>query len=237
LDDCAFTEYNDVTWKFIKATGNIRCGNTKRVSAVVGNDTRWRFDDLPEIAEAAHAASPPRSNPRPKKKRNTQQLRGVNQGGGVPSHDLMLPGPSLQAAVRVGLAQERGPTNSVGDLDFKKLYEELKKEHGTLEKKHEKLRKKYQEKKDHKETAKEYVEKSEQLEEEVEQLKKELDIERRWRKEEQEEKEEDLRVKDEEMRAKDATIERLEKRNRRLEERIKSLDSICSPRGSRQVSL
>ena len=232
LDECVFTEYKFLTWKFIKATGNIRCGNMKKVSAVAGEDTRWRFD---EVAEAAHAASPSQSNPRPKKKRNTAQLRGVNQGGGVPAHDLMLPGSSIQVAVRTGLSRERNPTNS--GADFQTLYEELKKEHGTLEKEHEKLREKYQGKRDHKKTAKEYAEKSEKLTEEVEQLEKLLDIERRRRKEELEEKEEELEEKDKDLRAKDETVERLERRNRRLEERIKSLDSICSPRGSRQVSL
>ena len=224
LDQCFFTEYKFLTWKFIKATGNIRCGNMKKVVAVVGTDTRWRFNDLPEVTHAAHAASPPQSNPRPKKKRNAQQLRGVNQGGGVPAHDLMQPGASIQVAVSAGLSRERGPTNS-GE-DYKKLYEELKKEHG-------KLREKYQKKGDYKKTAKEYVEKSEQLEEEVKQLERALDY---W-KEEVEAKDEELRAKDEELRAKDATVERLEKRNRRLEERIKSLDSMSSPRGSRQVSL
>ena len=205
LDECDITHFTDITWKFIKATGNIRCGNVKRVTAVAGEDTRWRFDNLPEASHAAYAASPPRSNPRPKKKRNAEQ-------------------PS--------------------EIDFKKLYEELKKEHKTLEKEHgtlkkehktlekehKKLHEKYQKKKDHKETAK-------KLKELAGQLNKELDIERRWREEEQEDKEEDLRAKDEELRAKDATVERLEKRNRRLEERIKSLDSMSSPRGSRQVSL
>ena len=235
LDDCAFTEYEFITWKFIKATGNIRCGNMKKVSAVVGKDTYWRFRDLPEVGSAAYTASPPRSNPRPKKKRNTAQLRGVNQGGGVPAHDLMLPGSSIQVAVHAGLSRERNPTNS-GE-DFKTLYEELKKEHGTLEKEHEKLRERYQQKGEYKTLAKEYVEKSENLEEEVEQLEKLLDIERRRRKEELEEKEEELEEKDKDLRAKDETVERLERRNRRLEERIKSLDSICSPRGSRQVSL
>lgn len=44
-------------------------------------------------------------------------------------------------------------------------------------------------------------------------------------------------MRKEELEDKDEDLERLEKRNRRLEERIKSLDSICSPRGSRQVSL
>ena len=184
LDECVFTEYNNVTWKFIKATRNIRCGNLKRVSAVVGKDTFWRFDDLPGIGSAAHAVASPRSNPRPKKKRNAEQS---------------------------------------SEIDFKKMYEELKKEHKTLKKEHNKLHEKYQEKRDHKETAKKFKE-------EVEQLKKALDIERKRREEESEENAEVVHEKD-------GIIERLKKKIARLDERIKSLDSICSPRGSRQVSL
>jgi len=240
LDDCEFTEYKDILWKFIKATGNIRCGNLKKVSvSEVGRDTRWRFDDLPEVAHAAKTASPPRSNPRPKKKRQAEKLRSVNQDCGIPEHDLMLPGSSLQAAVRAGLSRKRSPASGdklstlqsrPSEPDYKKLYEELKKEH-------EKLRGKYQEKKNHKELAKSLTKKVDQSKNEIEQLKNVLDIERKRREEELEEKEEVVHEKD-------GIIERLKKKITRQEERIKSLDAICSPRkngetdvGTRQVSL
>ena len=259
LDSCKLKQYEGIEWKYIKATGNIRCGNLKKVSvSVEGRDTRWRLKRLPEVAQAGSGAisssssSPARSNPRPKKKRTVEQINCARNDPGVPVHDLMLPGSSLQAAVRVGLARERSPASvatctSSGEAstprseppepDYKKMYEAIVKEHEELHKEHEGLKKrhrdldtKYQEKRDYKKIAKEYVEKSEQLV-------KLLDIERRRRREELEEKEEDLREKD-------GIIERLKKKSMRLEERIKSLDSICSPQrnvqagaGTRQVSL
>ena len=257
LDSCELKRYGDIEWKYIKATGNIRCGNIKKVSvSVEGRDTRWKLKRLPEVAQAgsgATASSPARSNPRPKKKRKVEQIHCARNDPGVPVHKLMLPGSSLRAAVRVGLAQERSPATSVttctssGEVstprselpepDYKKLYEAivkehegLQKEHDGLQKEHDGLQKRYQEKRDYKKIAKEYVKKSEQLQ-------KVLDIERRRRTEELEEKEEDLREKD-------GIIERLKKKNMRLEERIKSLDSICSPQrnvqvgsGTRQVTL
>ena len=255
LDGCKLKQYEGIEWKFIKATSNIRCGNLQKISTVEGRDTRWKLKPLPEVAQAgATASSPVPSNPRPKKKRKVEQIHCARNDPGVPVHNLMLPGSSLQAAVRVGLTQERSaasvtsctssgkgftprskPRPPVPEPDYKKMYEAIVKEHEELQKEHEELKKRYQKKRDHKKTAQEYVEK-------FEQVGKLLDIERTRRKEELEEKDEDLR-------AKDKTVERLTKRNRRLEERIKSLDSIhvnvSSPQrsngqvgsGTRQVSL
>ena len=197
LNECFFTKYENITWKFIKATGNIRCGNLKKVSAVIGNDTRWQFDYLPEVAYAAHAASPPRSSPRPKKKRRAQSCTSSGEAS--------------------------TPRSEPPEPDYKKMYEEIVMEHEGLK---EKYQKKKDLVKQHKDMAKEYYEKSEQYVEKSNQLETLLDIERRRRKEELEEKDEELREKDKDLRAKDEKIERLKKRNMRLEERIDSLDSI-----------
>jgi hypothetical protein len=253
LDSCELTRYAGIEWKYIKATGNIRCGNLKKVSVFVeGKDTVWKLAALPpEVACAAHA--PARSNQPPRKKRKLEQDHSVNDDGSLPVHDLMLPGSSLQAAVRVGLERERSPATSStptfsGDEypskaattnprsqplgpDYKKLYEELKQEHEGHKKDHERLDKRYQDLRSRYEKKREYK----KMAKEQHEL---LELERRRRKEELEEKEEDVREKD-------GIIERLKKKITRLEERIKSLDSLCSPQrrneqaltGTRQVSL
>ena len=174
LDSCELKQYEGIEWKYIRATGNIRCGNLQKVSvSVEGRDTRWKLRPLPEVAQAgsgATASSPARSNPRPKKKRKGEQIHCArNDPGGVPVHDLMLPGSSLQAAVRVGLARERSPASvttctSSGEAstpwcqspepDYKKMYEAIVNEHEELKKRYRDLDAKYKKKRDYKKIAK-----------------------------------------------------------------------------------
>ena len=121
LDNCRFTQYvkqddNDkgIVWKYFKEAKTIRCGNVKSVSESieVGRDTRWRFDDYPEVQNDNNTA--PRS-----KKRRIEPIRGTSNA-------------AISAEMSTTRAEPPGP-------DYKKLYEELKKEHESLKEEHRDL--------------------------------------------------------------------------------------------------
>ena len=232
LDRSDFTQYENVTWKYFKATGNIRCANLKAVKQISGDDTHWCLEDV---------VSTPITTSR-KKKRSVAEVSvdaaetadKYVENSLAPVHDLMDPGLSLQTALQVGFsksplrtppraAAQSKPTSATTQSelserskvqvkrgpDYKALYEEEKMQH-------EKLRIKYEKRRDHKALAKRLQEENQQLIEkfrnkakESTKLTKALELERRLRAEDRKEREEQ-----------EATIARLKRSNALLEARL-----------------
>ena len=239
LDSSEFTNYDKIEWKYIKSSGNIRCGNLNAVQKHNGADTLFRFDytrnaETNRGAARTTTATTPRGTSRPSKKRKIGEVTrdGIADDGdgnlSLPTHDLMAPGSSLQAALQAGFqSQSDSPPRSNrrvltgapvsyaenDNQDYKALYEGTKASY-------EELKEKYGKKKEYKAIARAlYSEKSaleaevEALHEQIESLKRSaLERERKMRLEHRKERESIEQ-------GKDAIIERLRKRNKLLEER------------------
>lgn len=150
IDYSHFTQFSDIFWKYIRHTGNIRCGNLKRIKISIGNDTRRRFKKrkLSNRGEAAALTATAGS---------TMSLSAVT----IQSPNCRIPtNPGAPEEMRSPLQVKAGDPD---EEDYKTMYENEKRLH-------EKLQRRYEEKRDYKKLSKDLYAENQRLEREIEDL-------------------------------------------------------------------